>query len=49
MDVKQEYEHDGHKADAIDLREVEVISSDAAEFVVKAGEHVSGAKVESCE
>jgi len=49
MNVKQQHQHDSHKADTIDLREVEVIGSDAAEFVVKAGEHgFVKSKVESC-
>ena len=39
MNVKQQHQHDGHKPDTIDLREVEVIGGDAAEFIVKAGEH----------
>jgi len=39
MNVKEQHQHDGHKPDTIDLRKIEVIGGDAAEFVVKAGEH----------
>ena len=39
MNMEQQHQHNSHKADTIDLREVEVIGGDAAEFVVKAGEH----------
>ena len=49
MNVKQEYQHDGNKPDAIDLGEIEMVGGNAAESVIKASEHVSKPKVESNE